>query len=103
MVHSAGLFEPELVDAAIEQFRKLPFYHSFAGKTVGPAVDLAEHLINIAPPAADGASMSKAFFCSSGSEANDTAIKMVWYYQSPAASRRNEKSSAEGAVTTASR
>ncbi len=78
---SLGFSEPELVNAAIEQFRKLPFYHSFAGKTVGPAVDLAEHLINIAPPAADGASMSKAFFCSSGSEANDTAIKMVWYYQ----------------------
>jgi 4-aminobutyrate--pyruvate transaminase len=78
---SLGFSEPELVNAAIEQFRKLPFYHSFAGKTVGPAVDLAEHLIKIAPPAADGASMSKAFFCSSGSEANDTAIKMVWYYQ----------------------
>ena len=78
---SLGFSEPELVNAAIDQFRKLPFYHSFAGKTVGPAVDLAEHLIKIAPPAADGAAMSKAFFCSSGSEANDTAIKMVWYYQ----------------------
>ena len=60
---------------------KLPFYHSFAGKTVGPAVDLAEHLIKIARLRRDGAAMSKVFFCSSGSEANDTAIKMVWYYQ----------------------
>ena len=49
-----GFSEPELVNAAIEQFRKLPFYHSFAGKTVGPAIALAEHLISIAPPAADG-------------------------------------------------
>ncbi|MEX0502269.1 aminotransferase [Alphaproteobacteria bacterium LSUCC0719] len=78
---SLGFSEPELVKAAIDQFEKLPFYHSFAGKTVGPAIDLAEHLISIAPPAADGSSFSKAFFCSSGSEANDTAIKMVWYYQ----------------------
>ena len=78
---SLGFSEPELVQAAIDQFGKLPFYHSFAGKTVGPAIDLAEHLISIAPPAADGSSFAKAFFCSSGSEANDTAIKMVWYYQ----------------------
>ena len=78
---SLGFSEPELVEAAIDQFRKLPFYHSFAGKTVGPAIDLAEHLISIAPPAADGSTISKAFFCSSGSEANDTAMKMVWYYQ----------------------
>ncbi len=78
---SLGFSEPELVQAAIDQFGKLPFYHSFAGKTVGPAIDLAEHLIGIAPPAADGSRFAKAFFCSSGSEANDTAIKMVWYYQ----------------------
>ena len=78
---SLGFSEPELVKAAINQFNQLPFYHSFAGKTVGPAIDLAEHLINIAPPAADGSTFSKAFFCSSGSEANDTAMKMVWYYQ----------------------
>ena len=78
---SLGFSEPELVKAAIDQFNQLPFYHSFAGKTVGPAIDLAEHLISIAPPAADGSAMSKAFFCSSGSEANDTAMKMVWYYQ----------------------
>ena len=78
---SLGFSEPELVKAAVDQFNQLPFYHSFAGKTVGPAIDLAEHLISIAPPAADGSTMSKAFFCSSGSEANDTAMKMVWYYQ----------------------
>jgi len=78
---SLGFSEPELVQAAIDQFGKLPFYHSFAGKTVGPAIDLAEHLISIAPPAADGSTIAKAFFCSSGSEANDTAMKMVWYYQ----------------------
>lgn len=78
---SLGFSEPELVKAAMDQFAQLPFYHSFAGKTVGPAIDLAEHLIAQAPPAAAGSKMSKVFFCSSGSEANDTAIKMAWYYQ----------------------
>lgn len=72
---SFGFGEQELVNAAIAQMQKLPFYHSFTGKTVNPAIDLAEALIKIAP---DG--LDKAFFCNSGSEANDTAIKMVWYY-----------------------
>ena len=72
---SFGFGEKELVDAAITQMQKLPFYHSFTGKTVNPAIDLAEALIKIAP-----AGLDKVFFCNSGSEANDTAIKMVWYY-----------------------
>ena len=38
---SLGFSEPELVEAAISQLRTLPFYHSFAGKTVNPAIDLA--------------------------------------------------------------
>ncbi|MEK9717799.1 MAG: aminotransferase [Candidatus Puniceispirillum sp.] len=86
---SLGFSEPELVTAAIDQFKKLPFYHSFAGKTVNPAIDLAELLIANAPPAAGGTAMSKVFFAASGSEANDTAIKMVWYYN--AARGRPEK------------
>ena len=72
---SLGFNEPELVKAATEQMQNLPYYHSFTGKTVDPAIDLAEILIKIAPEG-----LEKVFFCNSGSEANDTAIKMVWYY-----------------------
>ena len=72
---SLGWSEKELVKAATDQLQKLPYYHSFAGKTVNPAIDLATKLIEIAPKGLD-----KAFFCNSGSEANDTAIKMIWYY-----------------------
>lgn len=72
---SFGFGEKELVKAATDQMDKLPYYHSFTGKTVNPAIDLAEKLMQIAP---DG--LEKVFFCNSGSEANDTAIKMVWYY-----------------------
>ena len=86
---SLGFSELELVDAAITQLKRLPFYHSFAGKTASPAIDLAEMLINTAPTARNGQSMSKVFFATSGSEANDTAIKMVWYYN--AALGRPEK------------
>ena len=72
---SLGFGEEELIKAATEQMKKLSFYQSFTGKTASPVVDLAETLMRIAPEG-----VSKAFFCNSGSEANDTAIKMVWYY-----------------------
>jgi 4-aminobutyrate--pyruvate transaminase len=72
---SLGFGEERLVNAATEQLRKLPFYHVFAAKSHNPAIDLAERLVNMAPP-----QMSKVFFANSGSEANDTAIKLVWYY-----------------------
>jgi 4-aminobutyrate---pyruvate transaminase len=72
---SLGFNEPRLVEAAMRQMQSLPFYHVFAAKSHNPAIDLAERLIEMAP-----VPMSKVFFANSGSEANDTAIKMVWYY-----------------------
>ncbi|MDC3068142.1 aminotransferase [Paracoccaceae bacterium] len=74
---SLGFNNNELVEAATEQMKKLPFYHSFAGKVPDIAAQLSEKLISIAPKG-----LEKAFFCNSGSEANDTAVKIVWYYQS---------------------
>jgi len=70
-----GFSEPRLVDAATRQLQQLPFYHLFYHKSHGPAADLAAALVEIAP-----APISRVFFTSSGSEANDTAIKLVWYY-----------------------
>jgi 4-aminobutyrate---pyruvate transaminase len=72
---SLGFGEERLVEAAARQMRKLPFYHAFTHKAHDPGIDLAEALINIAP-----VPMSKVFFTNSGSEANDTVVKLVWYY-----------------------
>jgi 4-aminobutyrate--pyruvate transaminase len=72
---SLGFSNERLVQAAANQMRKLPFYHAFTAKSHEPAIDLAEMLIQRAP-----VPMSKVFFANSGSEANDTAIKMVWYF-----------------------
>ena len=72
---SLGFSEPRLVDAAMRQMRELPFYHSFGGRSHETAIELAERLIALAP-----VPMSKVFFANSGSEANDTAMKLVWYY-----------------------
>ncbi len=72
---SFGFNEQELVDAAMEQFKKLPYYHSLVDKTTEPMGELAERLKALAP-----VPMSKVFFANSGSEANDTAVKMIYYY-----------------------
>jgi 4-aminobutyrate---pyruvate transaminase len=72
---SLGFSNERLVQAAVKQMRTLPFYHSFAAKSHEPMIELAEMLIARAP-----VPMSKVFFANSGSEANDTAIKMVWYF-----------------------
>ena len=70
-----GFSEPRLIEAATRGLSRLPFYHSFGGKSPEPTIDLAERLIGLAP-----VPMSKVLFANSGSEANDTAIKLVWYY-----------------------
>src|SRR3954469_15105090 len=44
-----GFGEEELIDAAITQFRKLPYYHTLTNKTVGPAVELAEKVASLVP------------------------------------------------------
>ncbi|RAU20593.1 aspartate aminotransferase family protein [Paramagnetospirillum kuznetsovii] len=71
---SLGWGEERLVQAASAQMRKLPFYHLFSHKTHDPAVALCDRLLGMAP-----VPMSKVFLAGSGSEANDTAIKLIHY------------------------
>ena len=72
---AVGFGEERLVKAAAEQMRKLPYYHSFSHKAHLPSIDLAERLVAMTP-----GRLSRAFFANSGSEANDTVVKMIWYY-----------------------
>ncbi len=72
---SLGFSEQRLVEAATRQLEALPYYHGFAHKTTPVVIELAERLIKMAP-----GPMSKVFFTNSGSEANDTHVKLVWYY-----------------------
>ena len=65
--------------------RKLPFTHIFGGKSHDPAIELAEKLKEMAP-----VPISKVFFTCSGSEANDTQMKLVWYMNN-ALGRPNKK------------
>ena len=70
-----GFSEKRLTEAAKKQLDTLPFSQSFTHRAVVPTIELAEKLISIAPEP-----LAKAYFVNSGSEAVDTAIKFVWYY-----------------------
>ncbi len=82
---AVGFGERRLVDAAARQLEKLPYYHTFAHKSHTPSIDLAEKLASITP-----AGLNHVFFTNSGSEGNDTVIKLVWYYNN-ALGRPNKK------------
>jgi len=69
-----GWGENELADTAAEQMRKLSFGHIFGGKSHEPGIALAEKLKEMAP-----FPVGKVFFANSGSEANDSQIKFLWY------------------------
>ncbi|SFK17327.1 4-aminobutyrate---pyruvate transaminase [Amycolatopsis sacchari] len=72
---SLGFSENRLAGAADRQLRTLPYYQLFNQRTHGVAERLAERLLELVP-----APLSAVFFGNSGSEANDTAVKLVWYY-----------------------
>ena len=68
-----GFGDEELISAAHEQLSKLPYYHLFGGRSHEPAIELAEKIKELAP------GMARVFFQSSGSEANETQVKLAWY------------------------
>ncbi|MEP9352767.1 aspartate aminotransferase family protein [Xanthobacter sp. KR7-65] len=70
-----GFGEKRLVEAAARQMQALPYYHTFSHKSNAPAIELAERLVEMTPEG-----LTKVFFTNSGSEANDTVVKMIWYY-----------------------
>jgi 4-aminobutyrate---pyruvate transaminase len=76
---SLGFSEKRLADAAHRQMLKLPYQQTFAHRSSRPVIELAARLLERAP-----VPMSKVMFQSSGSEAIDTAIKLVWYYHAAA-------------------
>ena len=81
-----GWGDNELAETAAEQMRKLAFGHLFAGRSHEPAIALAEKLKEVAP-----FPVSKVFFANSGSEANDTQIKLFWYVNNALGKTKKKK------------
>ncbi|MFA7436692.1 aspartate aminotransferase family protein [Castellaniella sp.] len=80
-----GFSEPRLAEVAYKQMKELPFYHTFSHKTNIPSIELANKLVQLTR-----GKMAQAFFTNSGSEANDTIVKLVWYYNN-ALGRKDKK------------
>ena len=76
---NAGYGRKELADAAYQQMMTLPFYNAFFQTTNVPAVQLATKLAQLAPEVR-GRKFEHVFFSSSGSESNDTNVRMVRRY-----------------------
>ncbi|MBX3624206.1 MAG: aspartate aminotransferase family protein [Rhizobacter sp.] len=72
---NVGYGRRELIDAATKQLETLPFYNSFFQTTTPPAIELAELLAQVTPP-----QFKHVFFSGSGSEGNDTIVRMVRRY-----------------------
>jgi L-2,4-diaminobutyrate transaminase len=70
-----GYGRTEVADAIAKQAYRLAYYHSYAGHTTEELARLGERLVKMAP-----GRMSKVFFGLSGSDANETNAKLVWYY-----------------------
>jgi 4-aminobutyrate--pyruvate transaminase len=72
---SLGYSNKRLAKVAYEAMCKLGYYQIFRNASHGPAIDLSEKLLSIAP-----VPMSKVLLQCSGSEANDSAVKLAWYH-----------------------
>jgi L-2,4-diaminobutyrate transaminase len=72
---NVGYGRPEIADAIAAQARELAYYHAYVGHGTEVSITLARMVLERAP-----AHMSKVYFGLSGSDANETNIKMVWYY-----------------------
>ena len=72
---SLGYANEELAQTAYDQIKRLSYSHMFIGKSHEPGILLAEKIKKIVPMDA-----SKVFFGCSGSDANDTQVKLMWYY-----------------------
>ena len=70
-----GYGRTEMADVIHEQAKKLAYYHTYVGHTNEALVTLSDRLIRMAPEG-----MSKVYYGMSGSDANETQLKLVWYY-----------------------
>lgn len=70
-----GYGRPEIVEAITRQSERLSFFHTFNGMTSDVVAECAEALLKRAP-----VPMSRVFFGASGSDANETQIKLIWFY-----------------------
>ncbi|HKL65533.1 MAG TPA: aspartate aminotransferase family protein [Roseovarius sp.] len=72
---NVGYGRQDIADAIAEQARELAYYHAYVGHGTEASITLAKMILDRAPD-----HMSKVYFGLSGSDANETNIKLIWYY-----------------------
>jgi L-2,4-diaminobutyrate transaminase len=72
---NVGYGRREIAEAIYQQAQDLAYYHAYAGYSNKPAIQLSERVLSMAP-----AGMRRIYYGSSGSDANETLVKVVWYY-----------------------
>ena len=72
---NVGYGRPEIAEAIAAQAKELAYYHAYVGHGTEVSITLAKMILDRAP-----ANMSKVYFGLGGSDANETNVKLVWYY-----------------------
>jgi L-2,4-diaminobutyrate transaminase len=72
---NVGYGRKEIADAIHREALKLAYYHAYAGCSNEPAIELSRRVLNMAP-----SGMQRIYYGTSGSDANETQVKIVWYY-----------------------
>lgn len=83
---NVGYGRTEIADAIYEQAKKLAYYHTYVGHSNEAIIELSQRIIDWAP---DG--MRKVYYGLSGSDANETQIKLVRYYQNILGNKAKKK------------
>ena len=94
---NVGYGRVELAEAMRVHAERLGYYHAFSSMGTDTPGLLAERLVEMAPPG-----MSKVFFGCTGSDANDTQVKLVWFYNNVLGRPEKKKIVARTAAITAS-
>lgn len=75
-----GYGRTEVADAIARQAHQLAYFHTYAGHSTEELIRLSDRLVKMAPVSRDGSQMHRVFYGTSGSDANETQAKLVWYY-----------------------
>ncbi|MFT6659050.1 aspartate aminotransferase family protein [Maritalea sp.] len=83
---NVGYGRPEIAEAIAEQAKELAYYHSYVGHGTEASITLAKMILDRAPK-----NMSKVYFGLGGSDANETNVKLIWYYNNILGRREKKK------------
>jgi L-2,4-diaminobutyrate transaminase len=75
-----GYGRTEVADAIARQAHKLAYFHTYAGHSTEELIRLSDRLVKMAPASNGGGQFQRVFYGTSGSDANETQAKLVWYY-----------------------